>query len=164
MVCLIGFLVISWLGWGQFYATVRSAVPVKAVILIAGRVSETAKSGGGETQLLYEYEYESVRYQGSQSTFGSVWMGHSASSDLQMQTEVDQLSRLIEQRRMASLKDPTATQQKIEVQVWLDPKNPNDSALLNRVHPALTGITAFICLALLVGIIRPFVESKNSRV
>ncbi len=89
-------------------------------------------------------------------------MGHNSSSDMQIQSEVDKLSRLIENRRMVSLKLPGAEQQNIEIKVWVDPRNPMDSALLARVHPGLAAITGFICLALLIGVIKPFVVSKNS--
>lgn len=162
VVCLVALLCVGWLGWGQFYSTALRAIPVKAVLFSAGRQSATLKSGGGKTKLAYEYEFNSIRYRGEQSTFGASWMGHNASSDHQIQSEVDKLSSLIENRRMASLTLHEIKLQKIEIQVWVDPRDPNDSALLARVHPALTSITWFICLALLLGIIKPFVVSKNS--
>jgi hypothetical protein len=162
VICFVALISVGWLGWGQFYSTALGATPVKAVLLNADRRSTTVKSGGGKTTLAYEYEFNSIRYRGEQSTFGASWMGHNSSSDAQIQSEVDKLSRLLENRRMASLKLPAAELQKIEIQVWVDPRNPNDSALLARVHPALTVITGFICLALLIGIIKPFVVSKNS--
>ena len=89
---------------------------------------------------------------------------NNSSSDMQIQSDVDKLSRLIENRRMLSLKMPRAELQNIEIQVWVDPRNPKDSALLARVHPGLATITGFICLALLIGVIKPFVVSKNSLV
>ncbi len=162
VICFAALISVAWLGWGQFYTTALKAIPVNAVLLKANRVSNGPSKGGGKTRLLYEYEFNSSGYQGDQSTFGAVWMGHSASSSARIQSEVDKLSRLIENRRMASLKRPETELQKIEIQVWVDPRNPNDSALLARVHPALSAITGFICLALLVGIIKPFVVSKNS--
>ncbi len=162
VICFAALISVAWLGWGQFYTIALKAVPVNAVLLKANRVSDGPSKGGGKTRLLYEYEFNSSIYRGEQSTFGASWMGHNASSDEQIQREVDKLSRLIENRRMASLKLPETKLQKIEIQVWIDPRNPNDSALLARVHPALTAITGFICLALLIGIIKPFVVSKNS--
>jgi hypothetical protein len=41
-----------------------------------------------------EYEFNSIRHRGEQSTLGAVWVGHSAGSDGQVQSEVDKLSRL----------------------------------------------------------------------
>jgi Protein of unknown function (DUF3592) len=162
VICFAALIFIGWLGWWQFYSTVLRATPVKAALLNADRPSTTVKSGGGKTILAYEYEFNSFRYRGEQSTFGASWMGHNSSSDMQIQSEVYKLSRLIENRRMAFLKLPGAEQQNIEIQVWVDPRNPMDSALLARVHPGLAAITGFICLALLIGVIKPFVVSKNS--
>jgi hypothetical protein len=160
--CFAALISVAWLGWGQFYITALIAVPVNAVVLKVDRISGGPSKGAGKTRLLYEYEFNSSSYQGDQSTFGAVWTGHTASSSAQIESEVDKLSRLIENRRMASLKLPETELQKIEIQVWVDPRNPNDSALLARVHPALTVITGFICLALLIGVVKPFVVSKNS--
>jgi hypothetical protein len=162
VICLAALICVGWFGWGQFYSTVLRATPVKAALLNADRRSTTRKSGGGKAILAYEYEFNSIRHRGEQFTFGASWMGHNSSSDWQIQSEVDKLSRLIENRRMASLKLNEAGLQKIEIQVWVDPRNPTDSALLARVHPALTYLTGFFCLALLIGIIKPFVVSKNS--
>jgi hypothetical protein len=162
VICLAALICVGWFGWGQFYSTALRATPVKAALLNADRPSTTVKSGGGKAILAYEYEFNSIRHRGEQSTFGASWMGHNSSSDGQIQNEVDKLSRLIENRRMLSLKLPGAELQNIEIQVWVDPRKSNDSALLARVHPGLAAITGFICLALLIGVIKPFVISKNS--
>jgi hypothetical protein len=152
-VCFVALLFVPWLGWGQFYTTALRAVPVNAVLLEADRLSNGSSRGGGKTRLLYEYEFNSTSFKGYQSTFGAVWMEHSVSSSAQTQSEVDKLLHLIENRRMVMLNVPPAELQKIHIQVWVDPRKPNDSALLAREHPALAGATLFICLALLIGIV-----------
>ncbi len=69
---------------------------------------------------------------------------HAASSDFQLQRTLDNLSR----------EKPAA------IQIWIDPENPQESALLKRVHPGLTGITIFFALALLFGVMRAFIDIR----
>jgi Protein of unknown function (DUF3592) len=136
---------VIWLGWLQWATAAYRAIPVEAKLLNVDRVVKTLKSGGGTLLLEYQYSFGNTHFVGDQAAFGSRWFRHAASSDMELQSIVDDLDR----RKPSS------------IQIWIDPKNPQESALLKRVHPGLTGVTIFLAFALLLGVIRAFIDIKK---
>jgi hypothetical protein len=136
---------VVWLGWLQWAIAAYRSIPVDAKLLNVDRVVKTRKSGGGTLLLEYQYSFGNSNFVGDQAAFGSRWFRHAASSDYELQSTVDELDR----------KKPAS------IQIWIDPQNPQESALLKRVHPGLTGCTIVFALALLIGVIRAFIDIKG---
>jgi Protein of unknown function (DUF3592) len=135
---------VIWFGWLRWTVVADRSIPVDAILVKADRVSQAIKSGGGKLLLEYRYSFGSSSFSGDQATFGSRWFWHAASSNSELVSTVDALIR----------GKPST------VQIWVDPKNPIESALLKRVHPGLTVVTVFFALALLIGFIRAFIDIK----
>jgi Protein of unknown function (DUF3592) len=140
---LVGVL---WLGLFQWVMMSYRSISVSATLVSADRIVKTLKSGGGKLALDYRYTYLGTSYVGDQTAFGSRWMGHSASSDMDMQAAVDRFSR-------------KSSPQVIEV--WIDPAQPHESALLKRVHPGLMYITLFLAFALVMGVLNALFQIRK---
>lgn len=139
-------VVVLWVGWLQWVIAAHRAISLQAVLVSADRVSATLKSGGGKLVVEYQYRYEGTDYVGSQVTFGGFWFGHQASSDSEQVSMVDRL------------RIPRPQQQ---VQIWVDPNNPSDSALLKRAHPGMKYVTLFVALALSIGVLSACMQIRK---
>lgn len=146
-------LAVLWFGWLQWSMAAYRSVQIKATLVSVGRNPQTIENSDGKIRVIrdkklfveYRYNYNGSDLTGNQVAFGSRWFNHQASSDLKMQ------------RAISSLKTSASK----SILIWVDPDDPQESALLQRAHPGLIWVTLFVALALAIGVLNAFFEVKK---